>query len=304
MPSLTQQQLPALALLGALVVGACTGTVATTGSDNSEPERREIAAVPTLLCTPDEGDALYNQRIAPLLAEDRPKTCNECHLSGIDLSMVVKATPCETMACMVERDLVDLDAPSESLVLSWIERADPSSPLITEDVIAEEYAGFLAWIEYASACGSEACAPVENPCGDSEPPGPDACPHSESEGGPDPDFEDPGDCSDRTLEALFQQRVYAWRGRCSPCHFDSSKVDAPKWITTGSCNSASLATMRNVLDGGLVDLESPAQSKLLLKPLAEAAGGIQHGGHDKFSSSEDAAYLDIRAWIERRAECE
>lgn len=61
--------------------------------------------------------------------------------------------------------------------------------------------------------------------------------------------------------------------------------------------------MRNVLDGGLVDLSAPAASLLLLKPLAESAGGVMHGGHDKFANQDDPAYVDFLAWIEREAEC-
>lgn len=288
------------------LLAACSSEQVGPDVDSSSeaPPRPEMQAGDVLVCSDDEATALYDQRIAPLLAEERPKTCNECHLSGIDLGMVIKDTPCQTMACMVEQDLVDLQNPQASLVLSWIERADPASPLITEEVIAEEYNGFLVWIEYHAACGSTACEPVDNPCGDTTPPGPDACPIEQDSDGEEPGFDDPGDCSDRTLEALFQDKVYAWRGRCFPCHFDSSKIEAPKWITTGNCNASSLATMRNVLDRGLLNYQAPSESLLLLKPLSEDEGGVMHGGHDKFASIEDQAYLDIREWIERKTACE
>ena len=117
------------------------------------------------------------------------------------------------------------------------------------------------------------------------------------------DFEDPGDCSPVTREALFRHRVYSWRDRCFPCHFDSSKFEAPKWIATGSCELASLTTMHNVMERGLVDLDDPAASLLLLKPLAESAGGVVHGGHDKFVDALDPAYVDFLSWIEREAAC-
>ena len=51
------------------------------------------------------------------------------------------------MACLADRGLVDLENPAASVVLQWISRADPSSPLIDQGVIDEEYAAFLAWIE-------------------------------------------------------------------------------------------------------------------------------------------------------------
>ena len=117
------------------------------------------------------------------------------------------------------------------------------------------------------------------------------------------DTQNPGDCSPVTREALFRHKVYAWRDRCSPCHFDDTTIDAPKWIATGPCELGSLQTMRNVLDRGLVDLSAPTDSLLLLKPLAESAGGVMHGGHDKFANDGDPAYVDFLAWIERESAC-
>ncbi len=43
--------------------------------------------------------------------------------------------------------------------------------------------------------------------------------------------------------------------------------------------------------------EAPATSPLLLKPLAESAGGLVHGGGDIFADTLDADYLTIRDWI-------
>lgn len=242
-----------------------------------------------------ESDALFEQRIAPLLATDRPKTCNTCHLSGVDLQMFVKETPCQTMACLQARGLVDLESPADSVVLQWIARADPASPLIDQQVIDEEYAGFLAWIEATASCGL--CYTGPEPCGEST---------AEVCGKDDPAtdaYDDPGDCAPITREALFRHNVYAWRDRCYPCHFDNKDFEAPKWIATGPCEPASLTTMRNVLDGGLVDVANPTASLLLLKPLAESAGGVMHGGHDKFADMTDPAYIDFLSWIEREAAC-
>lgn len=56
-----------------------------------------------------------------------PKTCNTCHLSGVDLQMFVRETPCQTMACLDARGLVDLADPTRSVVLQWIAHADPAA---------------------------------------------------------------------------------------------------------------------------------------------------------------------------------
>ncbi len=271
---------------------ASSSTDATTGGQGSSG-----ASGTTTTAVQCDGltDDLYTKRIAPLLATDRPKTCNTCHLSGIDLEMFVQDTPCQTMACLDERGLVDLEDPPSSTILQWIARADPASPLIDQQVIDEEYAAFLAWIEATSTCGG--CYVGDAPCGT---PAMVTCdaddPKTEK-------YEDPGDCSLLTRETLFRERVYAWRGRCSPCHFDDNEVDAPKWIATGACELGSLTTMRNVFDRGLVDLDDPASSLLLQKPLAEGAGGVVHGGHDKFATVDDLAYIDFLSWITREAAC-
>lgn len=81
-------------------------------------------------------------------------------------------------------------------------------------------------------------------------------------------------------------------------------VMAPRWISAGPCNQASLETMRTVLASGYVDLAQPDQSLLLLKPLAKDLGGVEHGGGDKFHAFEDQGYVDILYWIKREQECQ
>lgn len=49
---------------------------------------------------------------------------------------------------------------------------------------------------------------------------------------------------------------------------------------------------------GLSDLANPTNSKLLLKPLAQSAGGIQHLGGDIFVTTTDPDYLSILGWIQ------
>jgi hypothetical protein len=256
------------------------------------------------VCESDDSLELYERRIAPLMSGEHQSSCNECHLAGVDLGIYAQNDPCATMQCMVEKGIVDLDRPDDSLVLDWILRAEPTSKLITADVIESEHDAMLEWIEYNASCGKTVCAPIENPCG---PGTAGTCerPPSNTGSGNRP-WDDPGDCRDTTLEAGFATLVYSWRGRCYPCHFDSfvdESVDAPRWISDASCDLGALQTMRNVAERGLLDREDPAQSLLLLKPLAVAAGGVEHGGHDKFAGTDDPAYQDMLAWIERWAAC-
>jgi hypothetical protein len=257
-------------------------------------------------CSADGEATLYQRKIEPILLGGRPTSCNQCHLAGIDLSLFVRQTPCQTMACMQELGLVDLEVPERSTVLSWIDRAEPQSSLITADVIQQEHAAFLEWIEYSAKCGGRLCPPFADPCGQGAAPNATLCTPTAAVG---TGFADPGDCQELTLEQVFTADVYVWRERCAPCHFTSdTQVSAPKWISDSSdkrtapelsCVAGSLETMRNVLRRGLIDLTDPPNSLLLQKP----SGAVAHGGGQKFEGPQDPSYLSFLAFIERYASC-
>lgn len=280
-----------------IVLSACASdlpapVVDSDGSSTGEP-----------VCTPDEQLGLYERRIAPLLEDDRPSTCNQCHLAGIDLAVYLQPTPCETMACMVEQGIVDLSAPAHSVVLTWIDRATPSGG-ITEDTIAAEREAMLEWIELVAACEGRLCEPVDEPCG--RPPDATDCEIPPVIDEP-MSLDDPGDCSDLTLELVWREKVYSWRGRCFPCHFDSHDEvfdAAPPFIRTGDCNIGSLRTLHEVERAGYLDADEPMQSLLLLKPLDEALGGVEHGGGPKLHALDDPTYLDLAYFAQRWAECQ
>ncbi len=264
----------------------------------------EIIPIESRACTERDALAVFDERIAPLMGDDRVSTCNECHLSGIDLDLYAQADPCATMACMVESGIVDLAHPDDSLVLDWIMRASPSSELITEDIIQTEHDAMRDWIEYSARCGGTVCPPIENPCNSTAAEPCEVPPYAA--GGGNKPWEDPGDCSDRTLEEGFAALVYSWRGRCYPCHFDSHEgapEDAPRWVHDGACDIGAVKTMHNLLELGDIDAANPEQSLLVLKPLAESLGGVVHGGHDKFGRLDDPAYQDFLAWLQRWSAC-
>jgi hypothetical protein len=262
-------------------------------------------------CTSDAGLTLYTRKIEPILHDEQPVTCNQCHLPGIDLSLFVRATPCQTMGCLKQRGLVDFAAPERSVVLSWIGRSQPQSELITAEVIQQESTAFLEWIRFSAECGAETCPADADPCGDTLPDAGTPCQVTKRLGAA---TLDPADCRELTLEQLFTQDVYVWRERCFPCHFSSDRLvtTAPKWIvdsaraSTGpelACASSSLETMHRVLQWGLVDLQAPERSLLLLKPLADPQSGVTHGGGPKFDGKTDPSYLGFLEWIARYASC-
>jgi hypothetical protein len=52
-----------------------------------------------------------------------------------------------------------------------------------------------------------------------------------------------------------------------------------------------------------LNLVDPEESLILLKPLAEAKGGVAHGGGTKFSRRTDRLYVALLRWINYVAEC-
>jgi hypothetical protein len=273
-----------------LLLGLAAAVASGSCADDAARERAESAQ-----CLAQAGE-LYEQKIAPLLATDRPKTCNQCHLSGVDLGLFVRDDMCQTRACLVELGLVNLENPAASPVLGWIARADPDSELITQEVIDAEYAAFEAFVEQIATCGGQACPGVRCPATHGE----DACGFAGGE--PTAPVVPPGGCSPLEVEQAFKDGVYAWRDRCFPCHFASEKgvlAGAPLWIDTlNSCNAGSLATFHNLIERGLIDTSGPTQSLLLLKPLNAVESGVSHGGGAKFSGVTDPSYASFLAFIE------
>ena len=281
-----------------LCAAVALGGAAAACSDGDEPPTAEQSEA---ACQAKPSQA-FHERIEPLLSEDRVTTCNQCHLSGVDLSAFARETPCKTWACLVDQGLVDVAAPDESKILGWILRAQPDSDLITDDVIQAEHDGFLEWIEANAQCPS-ACAgvtcgkPADGPrCGDGQA---DPIPQI-------PSGEDERGCSDEELEQAFYDDVYAWRGRCYPCHFDTeldAEKDAPRWLSlVGNCQTGSAVSFKRALALGIIDTAEPEASLLLLKPLDVSGGGVKHGGGGKFLPT-DPTYESFLRFVRHYAEC-
>lgn len=243
----------------------------------------------------------FHARIEPLLSDERATTCNQCHLSGVDLSAFARETPCKTWACLVGQDLVDVESPKDSKILGWILRASPDSALITDEVIRAEHDGFLEWIEANASCPN-ACAGVT--CGE---PGDGPTCDNDAHAPPEiPGGDDERGCSDRELEQAFYDDVYAWRGRCYPCHFDTelnATKDAPRWLSlVGNCETGSAVSFKRALGLGIINVSDPEESLLLQKPLDEVGGGVKHDGGAKFTPTDDA-YRSFLRFVRHFSEC-
>jgi len=252
------------------------------------------------ICSESPGE-LFERRIEPLLSADHPNTCAECHAGGLDLESFLRSDSCESMACLKAEGLVNLEHPAQSVLLSFLDRATPTSELITKEIIAEERDAFLSWIEHESKCQGCADAICEGR-------DPSSCERDSDLGAVLDPTNDPGDCDRTTIERLFRGTIYESRSRCTPCHVKeelAAAPDAPRWLfRTGECEVASLATLRAIEDSGYIDVEQPESSLLILKPLAEFQGGVAHGGHDKFVKGNDPAYDAFIYFVTRYGACQ
>jgi hypothetical protein len=256
----------------------------------------------TDFCNLNIGYDLYKRRIEPLVSGAIPSSCNQCHLSGVELSMFQGNNACETMACMTAMDLIDLDSPESSVILEQIQNADPASLLITAEVLQAEYDAFLQWIEFGSQCFDEVCKETELICGD-EPP---ATPPGDGVLTP------LGDCSETAIAQSFTDKVMTHQGRCKNCHgvvdSDLGEAGAPYWLDMGFKNGGTLFesgrnSMYNLIGLGAVNIEDPAKSKMACRHLALQAGGCGPGDHIKFENKADPAYQGIITWLNEYSTC-
>lgn len=315
---------PGMAMVAALLlaVGGCgssggssgaatldTNTSDAVASDTGSGEGSDAsagdAAADTSAATCSSADQLelYERRIKPLVDGSQPSSCNQCHLSGVDLGMYVQSDPCQTMACLQKQGMVDFASPKDSKILAQIKMAKPQSTLITQDVIDAEYQGFLEWITYASSCMEQTCGPITEACKSP----------SDAIGTTGGAKELLGGCTEAALGELFRTKIYGQRGRCSPCHLAPGTKE---WPTTHFFDTsfsqgdgqeaefkAALYSMYNIIGIGALDLQNPEKSILLLNPLDPKYGGLPHAGHIKFANKQDKTYLAFLAWIQAYADC-
>ena len=251
-------------------------------------------------CSKAKATDLFNKRIAPLLKPGQPKSCNQCHLAGVDLSLFLSDTPCRSMACLLSKGLVDTKTPEASELIAMVDKGKPLSDLITPEVLAKERQGLIDWIIWSDKCHEEVCGDIEKPCG--------------IDTGTKPPMTLPmlGQCSEDDLLAVFQARVWSWRDRCSSCHApvggpaEGNKPNpeaGPLFMRRTQEVDGPIYTMYQIIGTDLINLKQPEASLLLTKPLKVSAGGVPHGGHDKFQSKSDKNYQNGLAWIKHYADC-
>lgn len=222
---------------------------------------------------------IFNRRILPIMNSAKPSSCAECHLSGVDLKDYIRPDQAETFAALVKGGMIDVKRPDKSKLLEFISRAPETPTIVSAEVRKEELVAFKAWIEEAvrdsellkAKSGSEALGPklpVE------------VVRHARN---------------DRVL-ASFIDNVWVESTRCAACHsplLNQKQVkehgDQVSWMTPGD----PAATLRHLVESGLIDTDEPTQSMILQKPTMQ----VKHGGGIKMVVG-DRSYKQLRTFLE------
>ena len=227
----------------------------------------------------DAALAIFQKRIVPILQAQRPSSCSECHLSGVDLKDYIRPTQPETLAALRDGGLIDVKNPAESKLLKFIDRKLEKPSLVTEKIRAEESAAFRAWIVAAVKDPVLTAAKTADPAIGPKLPV-EVIRHARQ---------------DRVLQS-FLDNVWAEAGRCAACHSpDRNQQQVKKhgehisWIKLRDPQ----ATLTHLLEHDLIDVKEPEKSLLLLKPLNK----VQHGGGVKMTEG-DRTYAQFRRFID------
>jgi hypothetical protein len=212
-----------------------------------------------------ESGEFFTRRILPIARAQRASSCTECHFAGVELGQYVLDDEAGTFAALRAAGLIDVARPEQSKLLQFIRRKPEREDATMAKVRAEESAAFTAWIT-AAAKNPDLLSKL----GDAPPIGtqlpPEVVRHARS---------------DRLL-ASFVENIWVEMERCINCH---SPERNERWVKEHGRQVSWLvprdpaATMKYLVEEGLIDVDVPEKSLLLLKPL----GVVEHAGHVKFA---------------------
>lgn len=227
--------------------------------------------------------ALFEKRILPIFRAEKPSSCAECHLSGVDLKDYIRPSQEATFAALLRGGLIDRQRPDESKLLAFISRKPEKPSIVTDQVRQQEYEAFRAWIRAAA----------------NDPQLLEAKAGGDSLGPQVPEEVIRHARRDRVLGS-FLENVWSEMTRCEHCHspdfnrghiarHGQELVDRISWIVPRDPE----ATLRRLVDSRLVDLDDPAKSKLLTKPTLQ----VEHQGGIKMVVG-DRSYVQFRRFVE------
>ena len=233
--------------------------------------------------TPEE---VFAKRIAPIFKSDKPSSCVQCHLSGVDLKNYILPSSRDTFLSLRDQGLIDFDAPEKSKILGLIAMGGSDTAgatLIHEKMRKAEHAAFTAWITASAADPALRAAPKLDAAKQAGPARPVAVVRHARK--------------DRLLET-FENTVWAMRFRCMSCHSEGSaenRKHVEKWGERVAWfkSAGPEATLDYLMKSKLIDVKQPQKSLLLQKPL----NAVKHEGGKKFEVG-DQGYKAMRAFVE------
>ncbi len=234
----------------------------------------------------DAATKVFEQRIQPIFQSDKPSSCVQCHLAGVDLKNYIKSSSDDTFRSLRDQGLVSLDKPEQSKILKLINMNDTDNAganLLHAKTREAEAAAFAEWLKACCRDPRLRNAPKLAAAELAKPARPNEVIRY--------------DRTDRLLE-LFEQNIWGQRHRCMVCHAEGSEQNRKLVEKNGEqvswMKKSAAETMTYLIRSKhLIDIENPEKSLLLLKPLKE----VDHGGGKKFLKG-DLGYKDFRAWIE------
>jgi len=225
---------------------------------------------------------VFESRILPIFKSPSPSSCVQCHLAGVELKNYILPTSDATFASMRDQGLIDLDAPEKSKILALIKMGDgdKASP-VHQKTREQELAAFADWVKRSAADPRMRKLPkADKSAGPARPP--EVLRHARK---------------DRLLES-FVDNIWSMRFRCMSCHTEGNpaseklvKEHGPRvaWFKKAGPE----ATLEYLRRSRLIDVDAPAKSLLLTKPLNE----VKHGGGVKFVKG-DQGHTTALAFLE------
>ncbi len=221
---------------------------------------------------------IFEKRILPIFQAQKPSSCTEYHLSGVDLKDYIHPSQEKTFASLVRVGLVDVKTPDDSKILRFISRRPEQPNLFTDKVRQQEFEAFRSWIRAAVKAPELLTAKVKESIGPQVPD--EVIRHARK---------------DRVL-ASFIDNVWTEVGRCAACHSPDRNQKQVKehgeqvsWIKLRDPE----ATLNYMVEAGIIDPDAPLESILLRKPILQ----VEHGDGQKMVVG-DRTYKQFRRFID------
>lgn len=242
--------------------------------------------VTSIATADDAATKVFEQRLRPIFQSDKPSSCVQCHLAGVDLKNYIKPSSDDTFRSLRDQGLVDLDQPERSKILKLINMQDTDNAganLLHAKTREAEATAFSEWLKACCRDPKLRNAPKLAATELAKPSRPDEIIRFAR--------------TDRLLES-FEQNIWGQRHRCMGCHSEGSEQNRKLVEKNGEqvswMKKSAAETMTFLIrTKHLIDVENPEKSLLLLKPLKE----VDHGGGKKFLKG-DLGYKGFRTWLE------